>query len=567
VSVNSGHSADGNREKIPFPIPEPEAMIRRHFLSLGATAAVGAAIPNRIGDDRPDDELAAPAHAESPPPFELDEVTVMQLQEGMQSGKWSAERLAELYLWRIEQVDRRGPNLNAVLEVNPDAMAIAAERDAERRAGRVRGPMHGVPVLMKDNIDTADRMLTSAGSLALLTHAPRDAFIVRRMREAGAVIIGKTNLSEWANFRSTRSSSGWSARGGQTKNPYALDRNPCGSSAGTGAAISANLAAVGVGTETDGSIVCPSHACGLVGFKPTIGMVSRSGIVPIAHSQDTAGPMARTVGDAVALLGALAAVDPDDAATAANSGRVPSDWSAALASASLRGRRLGVAREMFGFNPHVDGVLERSLAALRDGGAVLIDIELPTRNQFGDSEFEVLLYEFKADLEAYLAARGAAAPYKTLAQLIEFNERNRTREMPYFGQEIFEMAVEKGPLTDKAYRDALAKNHRLARTEGIDRAVLTHRIDAIVAPTGGPAWPTDLINGDHFGGGSSALAAVAGYPNITVPAGLVFGLPVGLSFFGPAWSDAVLIGLARGFEAELDGAGRLAPEFRESAEL
>lgn len=542
-------------------------MIRRHFLSLGATAAAGVAIPNRIGDDRPDDELAAATHAESPPPFELDEVTVMQLQEGMQSGKWSAERLAELYLWRIEQVDRRGPNLNAVLEVNPDALGIAAERDAERRAGRVRGPMHGVPVLIKDNIDTADRMLTSAGSLALLTHAPRDAFIVRRMREAGAVIIGKTNLSEWANFRSTRSSSGWSARGGQTKNPFALDRNPCGSSAGTGAAISANLAAVGVGTETDGSIVCPSNACGLVGFKPTIGMVSRSGIVPIAHSQDTAGPMARTVGDAVTLLGALAAADPDDAATAASSGRVPSDWSAALASASLRGKRLGVAREMFGFNPHVDEVLERALAALRDGGAVLIDIELPTRNQFGDSEFEVLLYEFKADLETYLAARGAAAPYKTLAQLIEFNERNRTREMPYFGQEIFEMAVEKGPLTDKAYRDALAKNHRLARTEGIDRAVQTHRIDAIVAPTGGPAWPIDLINGDHFGGGSSAMAAVAGYPNITVPAGLVFGLPVGLSFFGPAWSEPALIGLARGFEVELDGEGRRAPEFREKAAL
>ncbi|HUF30528.1 MAG TPA: amidase [Gemmatimonadaceae bacterium] len=541
-------------------------MHRRHFLSLSATAAVGAAVPHRADVGRNREPAPAPPF-DSPFPFELDEVTVMQLQSGMQSGKWTAERLTELYLWRIDRMDRRGPNVNAVLEVNPDALAIAAERDAERRAGRVRGPMHGVPVLIKDNIDTADRMLTSAGSLALLTHAPRDAFIVRRMREAGAVIIGKTNLSEWANFRSTRSSSGWSARGGQTKNPYALDRNPCGSSSGTGAAISANFAAVGVGTETDGSIVCPSHACGLVGFKPTIGLVSRSGIVPIAHSQDTAGPMARTVGDAVALLGVIAAVDPGDEATAASSGRVPTDWSAAVDSASLRGKRLGVAREMFGFNPHVDRVLEEGLTALRDGGAELVDVELPTRNQFGDSEFEVLLYEFKADLEAYLAARGGGAQYKTLAQLIEFNEGNRNREMPYFGQEIFEMAVKKGPLTDKAYRDALAKNHRLARTEGIDMAVGKHRLDAILAPTGGPAWPTDLINGDHFGGGSSALAAVAGYPNITVPAGFTFGLPVGVSFFGPAWSEGVLISVARGFERELDGEGRRAPEFRERAAL
>jgi amidase len=381
------------------------------------------------------------------------------------------------------------------------------------------------------------------------------------------VLLGKTNLSEWANFRSTGSSSGWSGRGGQTKNPYALDRNPCGSSAGTGAAIAASLAAVGVGTETDGSIVCPANANGLVGIKPTIGLVSRTGIVPIAHSQDTAGPMGRTVADAVALLGVLAAPDADDAATAASRGRAAVDWNAALSGATVRGKRLGVAREMFGFNPHVDRVLERALTALREGGAELIDIELPTRNQFGDSEFEVLLYEFKADLQAYLAARGESAPYKTLAQLIEFNERHRDREMPYFGQEIFEMAVEKGPLTDKAYRDALEKNHRLTRAEGIDQAVQAHRLDAIVAPTGGPAWPTDLINGDHFGGGSSSMAAVAGYPNITVPAGLVFGLPVGLSFFGPAWSEERLIGVAAGFERVLDGEGRVAPMFRESADL
>jgi amidase len=545
-------------------------MRRRHFLSITATAAAGVAIPTRdtSASRAGHADSAARAHSPAAPPeFELSERTVAELQAGMREGKWSSEQITELYLWRIEQVDRRGPNVNSVLETNPDALARAAELDAERRAGRVRGPLHGVPVLIKDNIDTGDRMLTSAGSLALPTSAPRDAFIVRRMREAGAVLLGKTNLSEWANFRSTKSSSGWSGRGGQTKNPYALDRNPCGSSSGTGAAIAASLAAVGVGTETDGSIVCPAHANGLVGIKPTIGLVSRSGIVPIAHSQDTAGPMGRTVADAVALLGVLAAPDPDDSATAAARNRAAIDWSAALSAATLRGKRLGVAREMFGFNPHVDRVLERALTALREGGAELIDIELPTRNQFGDSEFEVLLYEFKADLETYLAARGEAAPYKTLAQLIEFNERHRDREMPYFGQEIFEMAVEKGPLTDKAYRDALEKNHRLTRAEGIDRAVQANRLDAIVAPTGGPAWPTDLVNGDHFGGGSSSMAAVAGYPNITVPAGLVFGLPVGLSFFGPAWSEDRLIGVAAGFEKVLDGEGRSAPTFRETADL
>jgi amidase len=542
-------------------------MHRRAFLSVTAGAAAGAALPGL--EPRPDVRGLNPRVGEGAgmgvPPFELSELTVAELQDGMQSGRWTAERIAELYHWRIEQVDRRGPNVNSVLEMNPDAFAQAAAMDAERRAGRVRGPLHGIPVLIKDNIDTAGPMMTSAGSLALMTAAPRDAFIVRRMREAGAVILGKTNLSEWANFRSTRSSSGWSGRGGQTRNPYALDRNPCGSSSGSGAAIAASLAAVGVGTETDGSIVCPANANGLVGIKPTVGLVSRSGIVPIAHSQDTAGPMARTVADAVALLGALAAADPDDAATAESRGDIPADWSAALTDVSLRGKRLGVARELFGFNPHVDRVLERGLTALRDGGAELIDIELPTRNQIGDSEFEVLLYEFKADLEQYLAARGAAAPYKTLAQLIEFNERHRDREMPYFEQEIFEMAVKKGPLTDKAYVDALAKNHRLSRAEGIDRSVRQHRLAAIVAPTGGPAWPTDLINGDHFGGGSSTMPAVAGYPNITVPAGQVFGLPIGLSFFGPAWSEPALIAIAAGFERALEGEGRVAPEFRESA--
>jgi amidase len=467
--------------------------------------------------------------------LDLDEATIAALQSDLAAGRRTARSITAAYLARIEAIDRAGPTLRAVIATNPDALAIADALDAERRAGRVRGPMHGIPVLIKDNVATHDRMATTAGSLALAgVIAARDAFVVERLRAAGAVILGKTNLSEWANFRSTRSSSGWSAVGGQCRNPYALDRNPCGSSSGTGAAISANLAAVGIGTETDGSIVCPSSACGLVGIKPTVGLVSRTGIVPIAHSQDTAGPMCRTVADAAALLAVIQGRDPNDA----------------LDPNGLRGARIGVMRGRFwGYSPATDRLCEDALAAMRDAGAVVVDpVELPHAGEYDDSEFEVLLYEFKADLNAHLPAWAPGAPAKTLADLIAFNDQNKDREMPYFGQEIFERAQEKGPLTDQAYLDALARNQRLSRAEGIDAAMSRHRLDALVAPTGSPPWPTDLVNGDHYIGSSSTPGAVSGYPHISVPAGYAHGLPVGITFIGRAWSEATLIKLAYAFE-------------------
>ena len=468
----------------------------------------------------------------------------------MGAGRLTARALTELYLERIAAADRGADGLNSVIEVNPEAAAIAAERDAERAAGRARGPLHGIPVLLKDNIDTADGMRTSAGSLALAEHTARaDAHLVRRLRDAGAVILGKTNLSEWANFRSSRSTSGWSARGGQTRNPYALERNPCGSSSGSGAAVSANLAAVAVGTETDGSIVCPASTCGVVGIKPTLGLVSRVGVIPIAHSQDTAGPMARTVADAAALLGALAGPDPRDAATAARGAAFETDYTRFLDPDGLRGARLGVARAYFGFHPGVDRVLATALAAMRQAGAVLVDpTDLPASGPYEAAELEVLLYEFKADLDAYLAQAGPGAAVRSLAELIAFNEEHREREMPHFGQELFERAQAKGPLTDSAYRDALTRCRRLARAEGIDAALRRHRLDALVAPSNGPAWLTDPVNGDHFVGGSSTPAAVAGYPAVTVPAGFVSGLPVGVTFFGAAWSEGTLLRCAYAFE-------------------
>jgi amidase len=455
--------------------------------------------------------------------------------------------------------------VKSVIEVNPDALAIADALDRERKEKGVRGPLHGIPVLIKDNIDTADRMRTSAGSLALAdTIAPKDAFIVQRLRAAGAVIVGKTNLSEWANFRSTHSISGWSGRGGLTRNPYVLDRNACGSSSGTGAAIAANLAAVGVGTETDGSVVCPSTANGLVGIKPTVGLVSRSGIVPISHTQDTAGPMARTVTDAAILLGALAGIDAGDAATSASRGHTRTDYREFLNPDGLRGARIGVSRNFFGFNDQVDRVMDDAIGAMRGARATIVDpANLPTKGKFDDAEFEVLLYEFKADLNAYLAK--SASPHKTLAALIEFNKQNRDREMPYFGQEIFEMAEKKGPLTTRAYRTALAKCRRLSRSEGIDALLREHRLDAFVAPTGGPAWLIDLLNGDHFTGGSSTPAAVAGYASITVPAGFVHGLPVGISFIAGRYSEPTLLRLAYGLEHVMPV--RQPPKFLRTAEL
>jgi amidase len=529
-----------------------------HSLRVGALALATPVLSR---------EKASAASSSSAASFELEEATITQLQEGMKNGQLTARSIAGKYLKRIKELDRQGPAINSIIELNPDALQIADALDRERKAKGARGPLHGIPVLLKDNIDTADRMLTTAGSLALTGSRPsRDAFIVERLRAAGAVILGKTNLSEWANFRSTHSTSGWSGRGGQTRNPYALDRNPCGSSSGSGAAVAANLAAVAVGTETDGSIVCPSSSNSIVGIKPTLGLVSRAGIIPIAHSQDTAGPMARTVSDAAALLNVLAGVDPRDDATKESSGKSSGDYTQFLDRNGLKGARLGVARNFFGFNDKVDKLMDESIAAMKRLGAVIVEsANIPTAGKFDDSEFEVLLYEFKADLNKYLAERGMQAPARSLKELIEFNERNRDKEMPYFGQEIFIRAEAKGPLTTKEYREALANNHRLSRKEGIDAVMAEHRLDALVAPTGGPPWTTDLVNGDHFSGSSSTPAAVAGYPNINVPAGFVYGLPVGISFFGRAYSEPTLIKLAYAYEQATKF--RQPPRFLDSSRL
>ncbi len=490
-------------------------------------------------------------HAPSPlPPFELEEATIAELQDGMKSGKFTARSLAEKYSERISDVDKSGPAINAVIQMNPDALGIAEALDQERKAKGPRGPLHGIPVLIKDNIDTADGMMTTAGSLALVgSKPPKDSFVAQRLRAAGAVILGKTNLSEWANIRSSHSTSGWSGRGGLTKNPYALDRNPCGSSSGTGAGISANLAVVGIGTETDGSIVCPSSANGLAGIKPTVGLVSRTGIIPISHSQDTAGPMARTLRDAAILLGALTGMDPEDSATGASRGKSQTNYEQFCDPNGLKGVRIGVARKYFGFSDAVDALMAESLDVMKKQGAVLVDpADIETLGKFDDSESTGFMYELKADLNAYLARLGPDAPVKSLKDIIEFNDRNRDREMPYFGQDMFLKSQAKGPLTEKEYLDAVAKNHQLARVDGIDAVMDKNRLDAIVAPTGGPAWVTDLITGDHFSGGSSNAAAVAGYPNINVTAGSIFGLPVGISFFGRAWSEPTLIKIAYAFE-------------------
>jgi amidase len=494
--------------------------------------------------------------------FELEEMTIAELQ----AGKWTARELTRKYLERIADVDKRGPAINAVIELNPDAESIAATLDRERKDGHVRGPLHGIPVLIKDNIDTADRMKTTAGSLALAESTPpRDAFVVECLRAAGAIILGKTNLSEWANFRSTHSTSGWSGRGGQTKNPYVLDRNPCGSSSGSGAGVAANLCAVAIGTETDGSVVCPSSASALVGIKPTLGLVGRSGIIPIAHSQDTAGPMARTVADAVTLLGVMAGVDPRDAVTQ-DSRPLHTDYTKFLDAQGLRGARIGVARKNFGFNDQVDRLLNEAIAELKRQGATIVDpADIATTGKFDDAELEVLLYEFKTDLNKYLAALGPRAPVRTLADIIAFNQTHSAAEMPYFGQELMIRAQAKGPLTSKAYIAARAKCVRMARTEGIDATLAKFRLDALIAPTGGPVWPTDLINGDHFTGGYSTASAVAGYPHITVPAGYVHGLPVGLSFFAGAWSEEKLIKYAYAFEQATKL--RQPPKFLPTAEL
>jgi amidase len=515
---------------------------------------------------------ATPANTATEPPagtpFPFEEATIADLQSRMERGSETARSIAAAYLDRIERLDRSGPTVNSVIEVNPDALAIADALDKERKEKGPRGPLHGIPVLIKDNIDTADRMQTTAGSLALdplnSPRPPRDAFLVERLRAAGALILGKTNLSEWANFRSLRSTSGWSGRGGQTRNPYALDRSPSGSSSGTGAAIAASFAAVGIGTETDGSVVSPSSVQGLVGIKPTVGLVSRAGVVPIAASQDTAGPMCRTVTDAAILLTALAGKDPRDPATVAAEGIA--DYAQGLDPAALAGARIGVVRvQGFGKNPAVDAIFDGAVAALRKLGATVLDpVDLAwSTKELDDAEYEVLLYEFKDGMAKYLAERGG--PMKNLADLIAWNDAHRDREMPWFGQEIFHAAQAKGPLSDEAYQKARQFCVDGARTKGIEATLAADRLDAIVTPTNGFPWLIDWVNGDAYTGGSSSIAAVAATPSITVPAGLAFGLPVGLSFSGPAWSEAKLIRYAYAFEQGTKA--RRPPTFRASADF
>jgi amidase len=520
---------------------------RRGFLHKSLTgAAVAAAFPTLTMAEKPPD---APLRSADIQPGELDEITISDLAEKMTSGTYTSRSITEMYLARIGSVDRQGPALHSVIELNPEALAIADALDKERKEKGPRGPLHGIPILIKDNIDTADRMATTAGSLAMVgARPPVDAFLVQQLRRAGAVILGKTNLSEWANIRSNHSTSGWSGRGGLTKNPYALDRNTSGSSSGSAAAVASNLCAAAVGTETDGSIVSPSSINGIVGLKPTVGLVSRTGVIPISHSQDTAGPMARTVRDAAILLGALTGIDENDPATS-RSHRTPVDYVRQLDADRLKGVRIGVVRKYFGFLPAVDEIMKGALDALTAQGAILIDpADITTIGKFDDSETIVLHYELKADLNKYLARLGPDAPVHSLKEIIEYNEHHVTTEMPFFGQETFLKAEAKGPLSNKEYLNALKKNHQLARKEGIDAVMDKYKLDALVAPTDSPGWVTDLITGDHYIGGSSTAAAVAGYPSITVPAGSIFGMPVGISFFGRAWSESLLIRLAYAYE-------------------
>lgn len=518
--------------------------------SVVALAGVAACTPKQP------DEPANPDFSN----FELNEVTIDELQHKMASGEISAESICQKYLDRIAMVD---PLLKSVIELNPDATAIARQMDEERKAGNVRGPLHGIPVLIKDNIDTFDRMQTTAGSLAMKGNCANiDAFIVKKLRDAGTVLLGKTNLSEWANFRSTNSSSGWSGRGGQVRNPFCTDRSPCGSSSGTGAAVSANLCAIGIGTETNGSIVCPSGINGIVGIKPTLGLWSRRGIIPIAHSQDTAGPMARTVKDAAILLGTLAAFDPTDAETHLENGEIFNDYTQFIGAGNLTGIRIGIASQMIPESGKVSDLFILAVEALKKLGAEIVEkVEFPENRKWSAPSYEVLLYEFKADLNKYLTEH-QKAPVKSLEEIIIFNKQNSDKEMPWFAQEIFEQAQAKGDLNSPEYLKALEESKRFAGKEGIDAVMKKHNLDAIIAQTNGPSWTIDWVNGDHFSGGSSSPAAISGYPNITVPMGFVHGLPIGISFFGRAWSEPVLLKIAYAFEqATLQ---RKAPDFKET---
>ena len=522
-------------------------MKRRAFLGSAAALAAQTAAPRRTA-------------------FELEELSISDLAVGMAQGRWTSQRLVEMYLGRINAIDRNGPRLGAAIELNPDAASIAEQLDRERKQGRVRGALHGIPVLVKDNIDTADKMSTTAGSLALDGwHPPQDSFVAARLRAAGAVILGKTNLSEWANFRSAHSVSGWSGRGGQTRCPYALHRNPSGSSSGSGAAVAASLCAVAIGTETDGSVVSPSSINGLVGVKPTVGLISRAGIIPISSSQDTAGPMARTVRDAAILLSALTGVDPNDPATVASQGNTQPDYLKFLDPGGLRGARLGIARKFFARNAEMDAFLNQCIDALKHGGAEIVDpADLPSHGKWDSPENPVLLYEFKAGINAYLARLPAKRHPRTLAEIIDFNEKNRAREMPYFGQEVFIDSETKTP-TEEKYRDARKDCIRFTRTEGIDAVMDANKLDAIVTLTNGPACLIDWVGGDSDTGGCSSPPAIAGYPHVTVPAGLYRGLPIGLSFFGKAWSEAVLLRLAFAYENATKA--RRKPKFLDGCEI
>ncbi len=539
----------------------PNLPSRRSFLAAGVAAGLAATATTAAAiQDQADPPRAAD------PAFELGELSIADLQEGMKSGKFTARSIAEMYLARIEAVDSQDGGLGSVIELNPDALSLADALDRERQEKGPRGPLHGIPVMIKDNIDTADRMATTAGSLALVgSKPPGDASLVKQLRQAGGLLLAKTNLSEWANIRCSYSTSGWSGRGGLTRNPYALDRNPCGSSSGSGVAVSANLCAIAIGTETDGSVVCPASANGIVGVKPTVGLVSRTGIVPISHSQDTAGPMARTVRDAAILLGVLAGVDPEDSATAHADRKAEADYTQFLDPGGLKDARIGVARNHFDFNDRVEAMTDVVLDALKQGGATLIDVDISSIDEAGGAETTVFQYELKADMSAYLARLGPDAPVKSLADIIEFNDRNRQQEMPFFGQDFFLESEEKGPLTSYEYIEALAKCRRLTRTEGIDAVMDKEKLDALVAPTLGPACMTDLVNGDRWLGGSTSAAAISGYPSITVPGGFVFGLPVGISFFGRAWSEPTLLRLAYAFEQATKF--RAPPKLLETADL
>jgi amidase len=531
---------------------EPSMIDRRRFIGTSVAGSLGVAAWGTSGcapGEPP--QPTAPAASGGVPAFELDEATVDDLQRAMAAGERTARSITELYLRRIEEIDRQGPELRSVIETNPDALNIADALDAERKTKGPRGPLHGIPVAIKDNVDTYDRMTTTAGSLALEgSIPPQDAFIVQRLRDAGAIVLAKLNMSEWAYFRGERATSGWSARGGQCRNPYALDRNPCGSSSGSGVAAAANLAALTIGTETGGSIMCPSSSNGVVGIKPTVGLWSRSGIIPISHSQDSGGPMCRTVRDAAILLGPLTGVDPRDEATKASEGNSHPDYAPFLDAEGLRGARIGVARSFTGFDPRVMALFDQAIEAMRARGAIIVDPANMAQANWSDNLPLLLLeYEFKTDLNAYLATLGDKAPVKTLAEIIAFNERNADREMPHFGQERMIAAEARGPLTDQKYLDTKRTIQRANREDGIDRVMTEHRLDAIVAPTRDLPWPTDHIKGDRADGGSSAgPAAIAGYPDISVPMGFVRGLPVGISFFGRAWSEPVLIRIAYAYE-------------------